>query len=212
MVALREPNYITPQEYLEWEETAETKSEYHDGVIVAMAGADPEHNKIAFDICAALGPQLREASCEGFGGDQRVRVPACNKYFYPDVSIACEEPQYESIKGIRSLLNPTLIIEVLSASTERSDRGEKFVCYQTLNSLLTYVLVSCDKPRMEVYSRQDDRSWRYERFDGMETVVPLPAVGATLRLSNIYARVRFPARLVTTPEDSSATPPTQNSS
>src|SRR5579871_5215748 len=170
------PPYITPEAYLERERKAETKSEYYAGVVVAMAGASPEHAALVFDLSMPLGMQLRGGSCQGFNNDLRVRVPACNAYFYPDVVIVCDEPKYELSAGLRSLLNPTLIIEALSPSTEMVDRQEKFDCYWTLESLKTYVLVSQDRPRIEIYTRQGSGSWLLEVANGLDAVVRLDAV------------------------------------
>lgn len=184
---------MTPQEYMEYEGQTEVRNEYYDGVIVAMTGDSPEHNKITFNLIAELGPQIKGSDCTGFSSDMRVSVPACNKYFYPDGLITCGEPLYEELAGLRSLRNPTLIIEVLSESTEAKDRGEKFICYQTLESLSIYVLVTQYRPQIEVYTRQADGSWRYEVLQGMESVLTLPAIGCELRFVDVYARVEFPA-------------------
>lgn len=191
MVAQRQYPYVTPEQYLAAEDEAETKSEYYDGVIVAMSGASPEHNEITFDIIGELKPQLRGGNCRGFASDLRVRVPACNTYFYPDASVACEQPRYETIRGVRSLLNPTLVIEVLSDSTEQGDRGNKFRCYQTLDSLQTYVLVSQYRPRIEVFTRHEDGLWEYRAYEGMEAVAPLPAIGCALRLADVFVQITF---------------------
>ncbi|HZP83089.1 MAG TPA: Uma2 family endonuclease [Chthonomonadaceae bacterium] len=186
-----EPRRLTPQEYLERERHAETKSEYHGGVLMARAGASPEHNAIVFDIIGTLSVQLKGKPCQGFPSDLRVRVPACNKYYYPYVIVTCEEPRYEMLAGMRSLLNPTLIVEVLSDSTLQADKGEKWLCYQTLDSLQTYVLVSHQSPVVEAYSRQAN-GWLYTAVVGLESAVPLESIGCTLRLADIYARVPFP--------------------
>jgi Uma2 family endonuclease len=180
----------TPAEYLERERRAETRSEYHNGVIVAMAGATPHHNAVVFDITGVLSAQLRGKPCQGFTSDLRVRVPACNNYYYPDIVIVCEEPKYEQLKGMASLLNPTLIIEVLSDFTEAADRGEKWTCYQTLESLQTYVLVSQRRPVIETYQRQEN-DWRYTAVTSLEGVIFLDAIGCELRLADVYARIRF---------------------
>ncbi|HZP85004.1 MAG TPA: Uma2 family endonuclease [Chthonomonadaceae bacterium] len=192
MVAHPKPCYVTPEEYLERERAAETKSEYYDGVIVAMAGASPEHDRIAVDILRHLGNQLERSPCEPFSSDMRVRVPTCNRYYYPDVSVACGGSQFEALVGVRSLLNPKLIVEVLSESTEKNDRTDKYDCYRTLASLATYVLVAQDRPRIEVFTRQPDDTWRHEVAKGLEAVLALPAIGCELKLADIYARVEFP--------------------
>lgn len=186
-----ESRRLTPQEYLERERYAQTKSEYHGGVLVAMAGASPEHNAIVFDIIGTLSAQLRGKPCQGFPSDLRVRVPACDRYYYPDIVVACEEPIYDVLAGTRSLLNPTLVIEVLSDSTEAADKGEKWFCYQTLDSLQTYVLVSQQRPVVEIYRRYGEE-WLYTAVVGLESVAVLESIGCTLRLADIYARVSFP--------------------
>lgn len=186
-----EPHRLTPQEYLERERYAETKSEYRGGVLVAMAGASPEHNAITSNLHGELYGQLREKECRPFVSDLRVRVPACDRYYYPDVVVACEEPRYEALAGVRSLLNPTLVIEVLSDSTETADKGEKWLCYQTLDSLQTYVLVSQQRPVVEIYRRYGEE-WLYTAVAGLESVAVLESIGCTVRLADIYARVAFP--------------------
>lgn len=192
MAAHAKQPYITPQEYLERESKADAKSEYHGGVITAMAGASPEHNAICFDLVSTLGPQLRAGACQGFAADLRLRVEECNRYYYPDLAFVCGEPHYEVLIGLRSLLNPTLIIEVLSDTTERADRGEKFRCYRTLASLSSYILVSQDEPRVELFTRQEDGSWRYEEAIGLNDVLTLTSISCELPLSEVYARVSFP--------------------
>lgn len=191
MVAFRQTPYVTRQEYLEWEVRQETRHEYHNGVVVAMAGDSPEHSSISFYAGLEIGSQLRRTPCQVFDNDLRVYVPACNKYYYPDKTVVCGEPQYEEISGLRSLLNPSLIVEVLSDSTERLDRREKFDCYETLLSLRTYVLIAQDEPRIEQFFRQEGGTWQYEVARGMEAELTLPAIGCHLRLADVYANVTF---------------------
>jgi Uma2 family endonuclease len=181
---------LTPQEYLERERKAETKSEYHGGIVVAMAGASPEHNTITSNVHGELYIQLRGKNCRPFVSDLRLSAPQCHKYFYPDVVVVCGEPRYETLAGMQSLLNPTLVIEVLSDSTEATDRGEKWMCYQTLDSLQTYILISQDRPFVEVYRRQED-GWFYSSAQDMENIVSLEAIGCELRLADVYAAVAF---------------------
>jgi Uma2 family endonuclease len=193
MVAYAKTPYTTPEEYLYWERKAETKSEYLDGVVVAMAGAKWNHNVILTNCSRRLGNQLEATPCTVVTSEQRVRVEECNRYYYPDVVAVCGEPQLEDAE-LDTLLNPSLIIEVLSPSTEAKDRGEKFDCYQTLATLTTYILASQDTPHIEIYTRQADNSWRYESFKGLENSLPLPDLGCTLRLADIYANVTFPSK------------------
>lgn len=190
-VAAKQPS-LTPQEYLEIERKAETKSEYHDGVLVAMAGVSWAHFVITSNIVTELNIELKNSPCVAGATDMKVWVEACRKFFYPDVLVVCGEPQFHDTHR-DYLTNPVLIMEVLSESTAETDRGAKFICYQTLESLNTYVLVSQDTPRCEIYVRQSDGSWRYTRVEGLEAVVTLDALNCTLRLADIYARVPFPA-------------------
>ena len=191
MVAYAEKRGVTPLEYLERERTADYKSEYDNGVIIPMPGASREHNSITFDTTAILGPQLQGSPCQGFAQDMRVRVPLCDKYYYPDIVVVCGEPQFEDAT-FDVLLNPKLVIEVLSQSTERKDREEKFDCYETLESLTDYVLISQTEPRIEHFSRLEDRVWRFVVARGLEAALALPAIGCSLRLADVYARVTFP--------------------
>jgi Uma2 family endonuclease len=192
MAALPKAPFVTPEEYLGRERNAETKSEYHNGVVVAMAGASPEHNAITFNLATEFGAQLRHTPCRGFSGDLRIRVPDCNTYYYPDLSLVCAEPTYEVIEGLRALLNPTVIIEVLSESTESFDRGKKWRCYRTLESLTTYILVTQDRPLIEVYSRMDNGDWRLHTIEGLDGELQLTDIGATIRLADVYAGVELP--------------------
>lgn len=195
MVARAKQQWITAEAYLEQERAAQTRSEYYDGVLVAMSGASPEHERIVVNLLRHLGNQLDGKACEPFSADMRVRVPACNRYTYPDVSVACGGAQFEALAGMRSLLNPRLIVEVLSDSTERTDRGDKFLCYQTLGTLQSYVLIAQDRPQVEIYTRKPDGKWEYDRVDSLERSLALPAIGCDLKLADVYARVEFtPAR------------------
>lgn len=188
---VEQPPHITPQEYLERERKAETKGEYHDGVIVAMTGASWEHNLITSSLSRRLGNQLDAKPCAVVTGDLRIGVSLCASYFYPDVVVVCGDPAFADA-NLDTVLNPTLIIEVLSESTEAVDRGKKWKCYQSLKSLQTYVLVAQDRPLVEVYRRQAD-DWRYSTIEGMENSLSLEAIGCTLRLAEVYDRIEFPA-------------------
>ena len=191
MVAYLETKCVTPQEYLERELTAEFRSEYDNGVLIPMPGASKEHNRITFNTSGLCWSQLNGSSCEGFAQDMRVRVPQCDKYYYPDIVVVCGEPRFED-STFDVLLNPKLIIEVLSNSTERKDREEKFDCYETLDSLTDYVLISQREPRIAHFYRLEDRIWRFVVAHGLEAVLSLPAIGCELRLADVYARIVFP--------------------
>ncbi len=190
MVAQPQRNYIPPEEYLLRERDAETKSEYADGQIVAMAGASPEHDRIAGDIFGELRSQLKGASCEPFTSDVRLWAPECNRYFYPDTTVACGA-QFQVLEGMESLLNASVVIEVLSPTTENFDRGRKRECYQTLESLSAYVLVAQDRPYIEVFTRLEDGDWRLHSVAGLHATLKLTTIQCEVKLSDIYARAGF---------------------
>jgi Uma2 family endonuclease len=179
---------LTPEEYLARERKAEFKSEYFAGEMFAMAGASRQHNLIAANIIRTLGNQLLERPCNVYPSDMRVKINKINKYTYPDVVVACGEEQFEDEHG-DTLLNPVLIIEILSDSTEAYDRGKKFEHYQSLDSLAEYLLISQDPSRVEHYVRQDDRTWTYTEFHQAEDVVHLPTIDCDLALKDVYAKV-----------------------
>ena len=179
--------YITPQEYIALERKAKYKSEYLNGHIIAMAGASSKHNLIVGDIFYALYPQLIGRGCDIFTNDMRVRPNPRDSYFYPDVVVVCGEPQFED-EAFDTLLNPIVIVEVLSPSTEAYDRGEKFRRYQQLASLKEYVLVSQDKVWVE-HHRRHGAQWILSHYRSLEEVLPLPSIGCEVPLHDIYARV-----------------------
>jgi Uma2 family endonuclease len=177
---------FTASEYLALEAVAEIKHEYIGGDIVAMAGAEPEHNLIAGNIRDALASALSERPCRIFSSDQRVFVEAVGEYFYPDVVLTCVDPAYVDPRP-RSLTNPQVIVEVLSDSTERKDRGEKWLAYQTIPTLTDYVMVASTRRKLEHYHRLPDGSWtlRVLQDEGTCTL----ANGVVLELSKLYRLV-----------------------
>ena len=182
---------LTPEEYLTLERQAEFKSEYFAGEIFVMAGASQRHNLIAANIIRTLGNQLLEHDCNVYPSDMRVKIPKINKYTYPDVVVACAEEQFED-ENNDVLLNPVVIVvifEVLSDSTEAYDRGKKFEHYQSLASLVEYLLVSQTPYRVEQYIRQDDRTWTYTEFHHLEEIIHLPTIHCNLRLKDIYTKI-----------------------
>ena len=191
MAAQKLPSYVPLETYIAWEDAAELKSEYYDGTIVAMTGASRSHVRLTTNVALELGTQLRDNPCETYDHDLRVYVEACRSIFYPDFTVACDPPEFTP-SGMATLTNPTVIIEVLSPSTYRTDRGFKSDCYRSLASLAAYVLVAQDEPRIEAFIRQTDNTWRYEAASGMDGVLRLECIGCGLRLAQIYARVEFP--------------------
>ena len=181
--------YITPEEYLAAEREAEYKSEYYDGQIYAMPGGARWHSLIGGNVFAELRAVLK-GRCEVHGSDIRLRVSSTNAYTYPDVTVICGKPEFTG-RGEDVLLNPTLIIEVLSKSTEHYDRRAKFLHYQTIQSLREYVLVSQYQRRVDLCTRLNDKDWRIESIDHTLGRVHLSSVGVELTFDQIYADVNL---------------------
>jgi Uma2 family endonuclease len=182
--------FVTPDEYLAAERLSESRSEYLDGVVCPMTGANVNHLRIVTNLTRELSNQLLARPCDVFSNDLKVRLPDSRKFFYPDVTVVCGELQFHD-KRRDVILNPQLIIEVLSKSTEAFDRGAKFQAYQTLDSLKEYVLVAQDKPFVEQFVRQADGKWTYTSVAGLEGSLSLPSVECTLSLSAVYSKVDF---------------------
>lgn len=180
--------YVTPEEYLTLERKAETKSEYLDGEIFAMTGASKNHNLIAGNVFSALKQHLREKPCEIYISDMRVKIPTANLYTYPDVAVVCGESQFED-DAVDTLLNPTLIVEVLSKSTAAYDRTTKFGYYRTLSSVAEYLLIAQSGYHVEHYAKQADDRWLLADLRGMEDVLQLDSVQCSLALGEIYEKV-----------------------
>jgi Uma2 family endonuclease len=182
---------LTPEQYLALERKATTKSEYLSGHIYAMAGASREHNLIAGNIFGELRFQLRERPCEAYVNDMRLKVSSTGLYTYPDVAVVCDGPRFEDTY-LDTLLNPIVLVEVLSPSTEAYDRGEKFAHYRRLESLQEYVLVAQDLVRLEHYLRQGDK-WLLTELSDLDDVLHVVSIGCDLPLREIYAKVELPA-------------------
>jgi Uma2 family endonuclease len=190
MSALSQPKasgYLTAQEYLEREPSAELRSEYIYGRIVAMAGASRNHNRLVANLMTSLGLAFRSKACNHYGNDMRVGVSGDRAFLYPDVVLTCGEEQLLPTTP-ETLLNPLVIIEVLSPSTEARDRGEKFLCYQSIPSLREYVLVSQWPHRFETYRKQDGGTWEYRSSQDDPTELYLATLDLAIPASEIYAR------------------------
>jgi Uma2 family endonuclease len=180
--------YLSPEEYLAVEREAEYKSEYVDGVMYAMAGGSERHNLIAGNLVTELNIQLREAPCRVYPSDLKVRVPNSKKFFYPDVSVVCGDTEFaDDARDV--ILNPILIVEVLSDSTAAFDRGKKFQSYQQIESLQEYLLVTQDEYVVEHYLRQENNHWLYTKVTGLEEAIVLPTLKCQLALSGVYSKV-----------------------
>jgi Uma2 family endonuclease len=188
MSALPKPIY-NADEYLALEENADYRSQFYFGEIFAMAGASRRHNIIAGNVCANLHFQLRNRECEIYQNSMRVKVSE-TLYTYPDIVVVCGKPQIEKKHG-ENLLNPVVLIEVLSTSTEKFDRGEKARLYRSMPSLEEYVLISQDKPYIEHFVRQENGGWLLSELSELSEVLPLPSIECETALSEIYAKVDF---------------------
>jgi Uma2 family endonuclease len=177
-------------DYLAFERASAEKHEYLDGDIYLMNGASANHNLIVGNIYASLHTQLRQRPCVVYPSDLRVKVNQTGLYTYPDISVTCDPPQFEDTQQ-DTLLNPAVIVEVLSPSTENDDRGKKFQHYRTLDSLQEYLLASQDSPRLERYLRQENEQWLFSDVTQLDTPLELPSIGCTLLLSDVYEKVTF---------------------
>ena len=181
-------SFLTAQDYLVWERQQETRHEYFDGQIFAMTGASRAHNVLCANVLASLHGQLRGKPCEIYANDMRVKVSETGMYTYPDVVVACGEPRFED-QAVDTLLNPVLIIEVLSDSTERYDRGAKFAHYRSLPSLQEYLLISQTECRAEQYNRQPGNHWLLMEYQDLGDCIKLNSLASLLRLSEMYERI-----------------------
>lgn len=176
---------LTEDEYLEHERQSEAKHELVHGVIVAMAGASPRHNAIAGNLIFALKLRLRGRGCLVLPSDQRVHVEATGLFTYPDVTVVCDRPRFHP-KDADTLVNPKVLVEILSPSTEAYDRGAKFAHYQGIGSLEEYVLVTQASTRVEHYRRLESGQWLLTVREGDDAVLELPGLGCEIPLAEIY--------------------------
>ncbi len=188
-VLAENPSYLAPEEYLAAEREAATRSEYFNGEVYAMAGASREHVAIVANLTYLFVGQFKGRPCSTFTNDMRLKVSETGLYAYPDVMALCGEPHFED-SAADTLTNPSVIIEVLSESTERYDRGDKFAHYRRLASLRDYVLVSQRRPRLEHYTRRGE-DWVLREIDGLDAVLRLPDIGCELPLADIYDKLTF---------------------
>src|SRR5262245_48404711 len=186
----------TIEEYIEFDKSSEGKWEYFDGEILDMAGGSLNHNRIARNILTVLEKKLEGKPCEALSSDMRLKVPKAMPYRYPDVVVVCGEPVIEMIQGQEMLVNPQLIVEVLSPTTEGYDRGLKFTAYQSIKSFQEYLVVSQDRPYVSHYVRQSDGGWLRKDLEGMEKALKLVSIDCELDFNEIYRLVEFPANPV----------------
>lgn len=189
-MAKQEQSRFTATEYLAMERASDVKHEFAFGEIYAMSGASARHVGIVSNIVGELRNQLRQRPCQVYSTDLRLSVDANQRYTYPDVMVVCDKPQFLD-KELDTLLNPDLIVEVLSESTRNYDRGDKFQQYRGIPSFREYLLVDQAKAHVERYSKQSDGTWSLWETDDMNASVQLDSVGAKLPLAEIYFKIAF---------------------
>ncbi len=180
--------YYTAEEYLTIERAAEFRSEFHDGVMYAMAGGSPRHSKVKTNTTVCIGMRLRGKKCQPYDSDLRVQINATGLYTYPDLSIVCGPLEFGDRHG-DNLTNPRVIVEVLSPSTSEYDRGNKFWNYRKIPSLTDYLLISTEEILIEHYTRQPTGQWLLTTYEGPEAVLRIASVELEIPLSEIYADV-----------------------
>ena len=179
---------LTPEEYLHRDRQADFKSEFYRGEMFAMAGASAKHNLIVSNAIVSLGTQLKQRPCRVYPSDLRVQVQATGLFTYPDLSVVCDEPQFEYDQG-DVLINPDVIVEVLSESTEAYDRGKKFEHYRQIPSLKQYVLIAQDRRSVEVFTRTGVDEWTLRAEQEPSASVALDSIECSLPLAEVYDKV-----------------------
>ena len=181
---------LTEAEYLELERAAEFKSEFYDGEMFAMAGGTPRHSLIGTNVAVEFGNRLRVKPCVPYNADLRIKIEATGLLTYPDLSVICGPLQFAEGTD-DTVVNPTVLVEVLSDSAEAYDRGKKFEHYRQIPTLHEYLLVSQTEPRIEHFLRQPDESWLLNEAVGLETSLKLPSLPITISLAEVFAKVNF---------------------
>ena len=183
-------SFITPAGYLSLERQAEYKSEYLNGEIFAMTGASRKHNLIVTNVVISLGQQLKGRPCEAYSSDMRVKVAASGLYTYPDIAVVCGEPKFEDTE-IDTLLNPTVLIEVLLTSTERYDGIAKTSYYRTIDTLTEHLLVAQHEIQVEQYVRQQNGQWLQVEYKSLDSTVELKSIECSLALRDVYEKIEI---------------------
>jgi Uma2 family endonuclease len=192
-MSLQPQHGYTLEEYFALEQASEIKYEYWQGEVFAMSGASPAHVQIQINLITLLRSQLRGRPCRLFSSDMRLKVPSRPPYRYPDLSALCGEPVFELIGGLEVLTNPTLIVEILSPTTEAFDRGDKFTHYKSIPSFSEYLLIAQHRPHVGQYIKQNDTVWNYQEFNDLSAALYVSALDCTLVLAELFQDVVFPS-------------------
>ena len=180
--------YYSPEEYLELETAAEYRSEYHDGQIIPMAGGKPNHNKIALNLSGAINLALKGTSYDVFMSDLRLWIPDCLLYTYPDVMVV-QTPLVFAENRSDTIVNPLMIAEILSDSTEKYDRGEKFRMYRTISGFQEYLLISQTAMQVEKFTKNDSNQWVLSEYAGQDATITFNSFEFEIGLDELYDRV-----------------------
>lgn len=181
---------LTAEQYLAIERAAQFRSEFFRGEIFAMVGASRKHNLITVNVASELHRQFKDRKCEVYQSDMRVKVNATGLYTYPDVVATCDEPHFED-DHVDTLVNPKVIVEVLSPSTELWDRGKKFEHYRSIPSLREYVMISEEEVLVDTFARNADDQWVLKAYRTLDDVLALDSIACQIKLSDIYCRIDF---------------------
>jgi Uma2 family endonuclease len=179
------------EDYIELEKNSDEKLEFYDGNVWSMAGASGKHEEISVNISSSLKNSFRGRSCRVYGSNLRVKVPEYPPYRYPDVVALCDEPIYEDLFGLEMLVNPKLIVEILSPSTKSFDIGDKFTYYKSIESFTEYLLIDLEKPHVVLYTKQDEKIWLHREFNNLSEKVYLTSLECELALADIYENIEF---------------------
>ncbi len=191
MTAVKQPDFITIEDYLAGEEVSDVKHEYLGGTVHAMAGATNQHNTIAVNSLASLHGQLRGKTCQPFNSDTKVRIefPDHTRLYYPDAMVVCDSRSANDHFQDR----PVVIIEILSDSARRTDLGEKRDAYLTISALKVLLFVEPESPTVVAYRRKPEGGFAAEKYSGLDAVIPLEDIEASLPLADLYERVELKA-------------------
>ncbi len=192
-MAANPQRHYTIEEYLELDESSEERWEFWDGEVFCMSGGSQAHDRILVNLIVHLSAKLDSSDCRAFSSDMRIKVPVAPPYRYADTSALCGEAHFEKIGGVDTLVNPQLIVEVLSPSTEAYDRGDKFTHYKSISTFREYLLIAQHRPHVTRLSKQDDGTWIHTEANDLADVLELSALDCTLSLNEIYNGVSFDA-------------------
>jgi Uma2 family endonuclease len=187
---LYQPEYYSIAEYLALEEEAEYKNEYHDGEIFPMAGSTTNHNRIALNLCTALDITTNNLDSQVFMSEVKLWIPKIRRFLYPDVMVTAEQPRYYQTRK-DAIVNPLVIVEVLSKSTKDYDKGDKFKFYRTLPSFQEYLLINQWEVYVEQYVKTVGNQWTFSEYESLEAVLKLNTIPFQMRLADLYKRVEF---------------------